>query len=69
MSFFAYIQIDAVQMASDHEITVSGMAGNYTTGVILEDNEAIEGYDIVIDMRELDDTVADEEDGEWWDIW
>ena len=56
MSFFAYIQIDAEQMASDHEITVSGMAGNYTTGVILEDNEAIEGYDIAIDMRELDDT-------------
>jgi|TARA_R110000824_G_C14823308_1_gene636984 hypothetical protein len=56
MSFFAYIQIDAEQIASDHEITVSGMAGNYTTGVILEDNEIIEGYDIVIDMRELDDT-------------
>lgn len=56
MSFFAYIQINAVQMASDHEITVSGMAGNYTTGVILEDNESVEGNDIVIDMRELDDT-------------
>jgi hypothetical protein len=54
MSFFAYIQIDAVQMESDHEITVSGMAGNYTTGVILEDNENVEGYGIV-DMREHDD--------------
>jgi len=69
MSFFAYIQIDAQQMASDYEITVSEMAGNYTTGVVLKDNDIVEGDNIVIDMRELDDTVADEEDGEWWDIW
>ena len=45
------------------------MAGNYTTGVVLKDNDIVEGDNIVIDMRELDDTVADEEDGEWWDIW
>jgi hypothetical protein len=54
MSFFAYVQIDAQQMASDYEITVPEMAGNYTTGVILEDNESVEGYGIV-DMREHDD--------------
>ena len=54
MSFFAYIQIDAPQMVSDYKITVSGMAGNYTTGVILEGNEGVEGDNIVTDMRELD---------------
>tara|TARA_R110000765_G_C18646392_1_gene574970 strand:+ start:57 stop:638 length:582 start_codon:yes stop_codon:yes gene_type:complete len=56
MSFFAYVQIDAQQMASDYEITVPEMAGNYTTGVVLEDDER--PYDqygsdsIVLDYRD-----------------
>tara|TARA_R110000796_G_scaffold62690_5_gene144591 strand:+ start:151 stop:729 length:579 start_codon:yes stop_codon:yes gene_type:complete len=56
MSFFAYVQIDALQMASDYEITVPEMAGNYTTGVVLEDDEP--PYDqygsdsIVLDYRD-----------------
>ena len=56
MSFFAYVQIDAQQMASDYEITVPEMAGNYTTGVVLEDDEP--PYDqygsdaIVLDYRD-----------------
>jgi|ETNvirenome_6_85_1030632.scaffolds.fasta_scaffold96075_1 hypothetical protein len=56
MSFFAYVQIDAQQMASDYKIAVPEMAGNYTTGVILEDDEP--PYDqygsdaIVLDYRD-----------------
>jgi len=55
MSFFTYVQIDALQMASDYEITVPEMAGNYTTGVVLENDES--PYDqygssaIVMDYR------------------